>query len=327
METPNANGNQNTPPNSGNSNNPPANNSSGTPSGNGNANSTHTIHHEPINITIQPNQEEDRNAIEANRLNDAANRISTKANHVSIAGLIVAVAVFLFTYLLFRETQKANETSKNALQLNRDQFAQSKIDNETNRKLQDQKDSNAATEATSQKDKEQKRFDSQFALQQKTTQAQIEAFQRQEQRFETENAPYVQAGNFEFLDSLNGRPYVIRNDLLNVGKNVVHITRSKHITAIIQRYFDTADILRNLKLMPYTDEHNYIGPNVGMKEITPLKFSKEFTMQEMLANAIAIAFAGEYEYINPITKTKKIYGILVSIPPDHSNNITIIKIW
>src|SRR5438270_804922 len=74
----------------------------------------HTIHHEPINIIIEPNEKEDTNAIKANSIAKRANRI----------GWTSAIANFIligFTFYLWQEAHNQNKTANDALKLSREQ--------------------------------------------------------------------------------------------------------------------------------------------------------------------------------------------------------------
>ncbi len=87
---------------------------------------TQTPPQEPVRIIIE--KDERRNAQ------------SVVANIISGCAVVLAAIALIYTYKLYGETTKANNTSDSTLQLSRQQFEQSKRDNEETKRIQVKRD-------------------------------------------------------------------------------------------------------------------------------------------------------------------------------------------
>jgi hypothetical protein len=153
-------------------------------------------------VTTPQPQEPVRIIIEQDKRNDKHSAI---ANVLSFLGLCLAGAALFYTYKLYDKTIEANKISQNSLTLAREQFQQSKKDNDSAKKEAEK----AAAENNI-------KYRKQFSLDSQSLSAQINAFKASQQESELENRPFVQVYNIKIDTS--GSIGNIKFTVFNYGK-------------------------------------------------------------------------------------------------------------
>lgn len=168
-----------------------------------------TVRGEPTPVVIHENESTDTIATRANN-------IAKWSNIIAAAGLILAGIIFYYTYLLFKETQRSTNAAVASAEAAQNTYKEQHYNDSVLLyidSVRNHNDSiNDAIEASELhiKDSINTAYNkAQFALQQASTQAQIEALREESRRFEVENQPFLQiAGD------------VIRFDTMQVGKSL-----------------------------------------------------------------------------------------------------------
>jgi hypothetical protein len=162
---------------------------------------TENINKEPIQVIVNIPKEENKTAITANR--------------ISIIGTIINLALAGLTYMLFQKTIEANKTSQSSLLEAQKAVDQAKRANdiaEANFKLA--QISSASSDSINNANLE---------LSKKSVEAQINSIKESQNRFEIENAPFLQIMYPKIIPKLNEQ-FSIAYHIINISGNPAKIT-------------------------------------------------------------------------------------------------------
>ena len=222
------------------------------------------------------------------------------ANLIAAVALILGIGAFYYTYQLFKETQSANKTTREAL---RHQVIKDSLDDITKRKDD--------SERENEHNGEIKREHERFRLESIGTEAQINAFKKQEERFEIENEPYLQLDSVEIVDFGVGKEIVARLSFANLGTYPAEIISNDGIIVLgynpitykqLRRLLANSKLHKHISLLsPY---FVYRGRE-GKIDLHSRALIANDNIGLLRSNTIVLYVTGRCKYKNEITGAVK----------------------
>ncbi len=234
--------------------------------------SSQAVPTEPTKIIITDDKRKDKQAL--------------IANIISGLGFLLAIAIFIITYLLFKEAVSQNKTAENNLQLARDQFEQSKRDNEQAKRIQADKDVTDAIEKRKQ-----------FVLDSTSTQAQVDALKETQKDFSLENRAFPEIVDIS-IDTFKIKKEIIFGfEIMDLGKSPAEIKGGKYDVLIVGKNVttDTIKPTYQYKIPPVTIAQGaHTVNNVKM----PIEIPEIF--DALVDKTVFLYFVGNFKYYSTI---------------------------
>lgn len=294
---------------------PTGNDATDAPNDNINASSTHTIHHEPINIILEKKQPQDVNAASANRISALSNRIGKRANRISIGNLILAIAIFIITYLLFRETQKSTKAAIDSATAAQNTYAEQRYNDSITRY-------NESIQSIADSINTAKRFvlDSLSRdLQNKSLAAQIQSIKETQRQFDVTNRPYIQLSDFDFTTLEVGKPIKIKYRIENVGSQPAKLQKTEVQIRISPIVLAPSNVKNIKKMISAAKLKSQIGfQYINRNGVIDLNFETDdplpnSIMDGLIAKKMFFYLIGKITYLNVLNDRTRQYTFCVEI--------------
>lgn len=286
------------PPNDSSNGNPPLQNTARVLNEDRNTISTHTIHHEPINIIVENNQPQDINAVTANRISILSNKIAKRANWISIGNFILAIAIFIVTYFLFRETQKSTNAATKAANAAENTYREQKFNDSITRRID-------SINSIVNDINERKRFELDSInreMQNKSVATQINSLQEVQKEFVIANRPFITITNINIDTSFTNNVITCSLNFENKGNFPGKVLS---ISSLIAFGTDTAS-KKLLKTHVSTQSVNqYLAGEIELPWKMNIYFQKaaaDRIKYFVKKGDINVYFIGDYLYYDPTFK-------------------------
>lgn len=243
-------------------------------------NNNKEINKEPIQVTVNIPKDE--------------NRAATTANKIAIFGLFINLILAVFTYLLFRKTVEANETSKHSLTEAQKAVDQAKRANdiaEANFKLA--QISSVSSDSISNIN---------LDLTKKSVTTQIASIEKSQKEFELENRPLVQIADIK-IDSIGAdKESVVSFKIVNMGKFPATVTYGKFNLSVGKKELSMQEIDKKIKDLEWEEINTPISKETTIGQIMRGRPLSDFENKKYQDGEGFIFLIGEIKYVSFGTK-------------------------
>lgn len=239
---------------------------------------------------------------------------------IDILSLLTNIVLALFTYLLFNKTTEANNTSQEALKESKRANDISKgaldraIDESNNSKIREKTiDSLDSIDRAFYYEENAKRN----YLQNKQIETQINNLKSSQEHFELNSRPYLQVNKIKFTQFKPNLPLKIRYEIVNLGSHSAKIINGKY------GYFIGTKVkvypfreLPNVKPDPLFNNQYVMWGYPSVHYIDGVDIMATELINKITSEDLKVTVFGEYSYLNELTGKIRIYNFSIWLRPN-----------